>query len=294
MTQSRRPGASEMPDMLDVATSQTTTLRWDLARELSQLADHGFTALAVWRPKLSDHGATHAAAALAAAGIRASSLQWAGGFTGGDGRSFAESIADGVEAVEAAAILGAAAPQAPPPVVVLHSGCRSGHTRAHAARLFHDALHALVPVARREGVVLAVEPLHALAASGCSFLAGLDAALDAVAAAGDPAVGIALDLWHFGHDRRLFELVGELAGRTAVVQVADGRGAPHAESERLPPGQGNLPLGGLVAALFEHGYAGAIEFSPVGEAVEALGYDRMLRQASAAAAAWGRLARVPA
>jgi len=78
------------------------------------------------------------------------------------------------------------------------------------------------------------------------------------------------------------------------VQVADGRGAPSTDAERLPPGQGTHPLSALVAGLVEHGYAGTFEFSAVGEAVESLGYDEVLRQASLTATAWNRLIRVPA
>jgi len=273
--------------MVHASISQFATLRWELGDEVAHLARHGFDSIAVWRTKLSDIGVAAAVALIGQAGLRVSSLQWVGGFTGADGRSFGESVDDALEAIDTAAELGAE-------TVVVHSGCRGGHTRSHAHRLLADALDVLAPEALARGVVLAVKPMHPAAAAGGSFLASPAEALAWVDRFDHPAVRLALDLWHFGHDRRLFELAGELAGRTAVVQVADGRGAPHAESERLPPGQGNLPLGGLVAALLEHGYAGPIEFSPVGEAVEAMGYDRMLRQASATAAAWGRLVRVPA
>jgi sugar phosphate isomerase/epimerase len=286
MNRSRLPGVLEKPVMLDVATSQLTTLRWDLARELSQLTAHGFTALAVWRSKLSDVGPAAAATSFAAAGIRASSLQWAGGFTGGDGRSFADGIGDAIEAIEAAATLGAAAPDSPPPAVVLHSGCRGGHTRAHATRLLHDALHALGPVAGREGVVLAIEPLHPGAASGCSFLAGLDEALEVVAAVGDPAVGIALDLWHFGDDPGLAARLPQLATTAVLVQVADRCGPPSRAADRLPAGHGTLPLEEVVAALVQHGYRGDFEFDPVGETVEVLGYEGVLGETRLVAEAW--------
>ena len=78
------------------------------------------------------------------------------------------------------------------------------------------------------------------------------------------------------------------------VQVAGGRGAPLPDAERLPPGQGTHPLAALVAAFVEQGFDGTFEFAPVGEAVETLGYDEVLRRVSATAAAWNRLVRVPA
>lgn len=273
--------------MFDVAISQLTTLRWDLPRELSRIADQGFAALGVWRPKLPDAGAAAAAQALETAGIRVSSLQGAGGFTGGDGRSFAESVADAVEAVEAAAMLGGAASATRPPVLVLHGGCRGGHTRSHAIRLLHDALAALLPVARREGVVLALEPLHAAAEPGCGFLAGLDGALEVVAAHDEPSLGIALDLWHFADDPGLAARLPRLASAIALVQVADRCGPPSPAGDRLPAGHGTLPLERMVAALVHHGYRGDFEFDPVGEAVEVLGYDGVLGETRLVADTWG-------
>ena len=135
--------------------SQLTTYRWDLPIELEHLAYHGFDAIALWRTKLSDVGVDAARKHLDRTGIRVSSLQWAGGFTGGDGRSYRECVDDAVEAIEDAAVVGAAA-------VVVHSGCRGGHTRAHARRLLVGALETLAPVARSAGVVLALRPLQLL------------------------------------------------------------------------------------------------------------------------------------
>lgn len=272
--------------MLDVAISQMTTMRWDLSRELDSLAAHGFAALAAWRPKLSDGGALAAAAALAAAGLRASSVQSAGGFTGGDGRSFRESVADAVEAIEAAAILGGAAPSAAPPVVVIHGGCRGGHTRSHAVRLLIDALSTLVAAARREGVGLALEPLQAAAGADSSVVAGLDDALDVVAAVDDPVVGIVLDLWHVGDDPGLAARLPRLAAVTSLVQVADRCGPAAPGGDRLPAGRGTLPLERIAGDLVRLGYGGGFEFDPVGEAVEVAGYDAVLAETRRLADAW--------
>ncbi|MFM7107142.1 MAG: sugar phosphate isomerase/epimerase family protein [Planctomycetaceae bacterium] len=272
--------------MLDVAISQMTTMRWEPTREIERLAAHGFAALAVWRPKLSDTGPAAMAAAVAAAGLRASSLQAAGGFTGVDGRSFRESVVDAEEAIEAAAILGGAAPSTAPPVVVLHAGCRGGHTRTHAMRLLLDALTALARKARREGVGLAIEPLHAAAAPDSSLVAGLDEALQVVDAIDDPAVGIALDLWHFGDDPGLAARLPRLAEAASLVQVADRRGPPVPCGDRLPAGRGELPLERIAGELVRHGYRGGFEFDPVGEDVEAAGYDNVLGATRLVADAW--------
>jgi len=269
--------------MFHVAISQLTTSRSELPEEIAGLTGHGFDCLSLWRAKLSDIGHAAAASMLTEAGIRVSSLQWAGGFTGGDGRTFAESIGDAAEAIEAAAAVGA-------PVLVIHSGCRGGHTRAHARRLLVQALETLAPLAGRAGVALAVKPVHAAAAPGCSFLTRAIDALDLIDDLADPAVRMAVDLWQFGDDPELPRLLPRLAAATAVVQVADRIGLPTQELERLPAGHGTLPLESLVLALIDHGYGGTFEFDPVGDTVAALGYDRVLTETRRVADAWATAA----
>jgi len=265
--------------MFHVAISQLTTSRCELPEEIARIANHGFDCLSLWRAKLSDIGPAAAASLLTVAGMRVSSLQWAGGFTGGDGRTFAESIEDAAEAIETAAGVGA-------PVLVVHSGCRGGHTRAHARRLLVQALKTLAPIAGSAGVTLAVKPMHASAASGCSFLTRPVDALELVEDAADPAIRMAVDLWQFGDDPELVRLLPRLAAVTAIVQVADREGPPTAELERLPVDHGSLPLESLVLALIDHGYGGDFEFDPVGETVVALGYDRVLEEARRVADLW--------
>jgi sugar phosphate isomerase/epimerase len=265
--------------MFQVAISQLTTSRWELPEEIARLADHGFDRLSLWRPKLSDIGPAAAASLLTEAGMRVSSLQWAGGFTGGDGRTFAESIDDAAEAIDAAGMLGA-------PVLAIHSGCRGGHTRAHARRLLVQALERLAPRAASAGVTLAVKPIRAEAAPGCSFLTRVGEALEIVEDLANPAIRVALDLWQFGDDAELSRLLPQLAVATVVVQVADRVGPPTVELERLPVGHGELPLESLVLSLIDHGYSGDFECDPVGDAVASLGYDRVLAETRRVTDAW--------
>ena len=265
--------------MFEIAISQMTTPRWELPLEVDRLAAHGFEAISVWRPKISDVGVAAAAALIAAAGLRVSSVQWAGGFTGGDGRSFDESIDDALEAIESAEALAA-------PVLVVHSGCRGGHTRSHARRLLAEAIELLAAPARQAGVTLAVKPMHPVAAAGCSFVSRLGEAVELVEGFDDPAVRLALDLWHWGDDPEIGRLLPRLAERTAVVQVADRTGPATAAEDRLPAGHGQLPLADVVADLAAHGFRGELEFDPVGETVEILGYEGVLAETRLVATAW--------
>jgi len=273
--------------MLHTSISELTTLRWDLATEVEGLARHGFRSVSIWRTKLSDLSLDEARETLERAGMRVSSLQWAGGFTGGDGKTFRESLDDALEAIDTAAEVGAN-------ILTLHSGCRGGHTLKHARRLLTDACDVLAPVALGRGVTLAFKPMHPAAAGGCGFITCLQGACEWVERFDHPALRIALDLWHFGHDPRLLSLLHGRIPLLAVVQVADSLGLPSNDRERLPPGQGNLPLDALICGLVARGYTGDFEFEAVGETVESLGYDHVLRQARLTADAWTRRLRMPA
>jgi sugar phosphate isomerase/epimerase len=264
--------------MFRAAISQTTTSRWELPAEIDRACEHGFDRLSLWRPKLSNVGAAAAARMLRATGVQPSSLQWAGGFTGGDGRSFAESVADALEAIDVAAEVGA-------PVVVVHGGCRGGHTLAHARRLLLQALDTIAPAAAGAGVILALKPLHP-AAVRSSLVRTPGEALEIIETAGHASLRLALDLWHVAEDADLPGLLPAVAPATAVVQVADRAGPPTAELDRLPTGRGTLPLAGIAALLVEHGYAGDFEFDPVGESVEECGYDGVLADTRRTADAW--------
>jgi len=265
--------------MLHASISEITTLRWDLGREIDHLVRHGFDAIALWRTKVSDDGIDASRSRLQRAGIRVSSLRWAGGFTGCDGRSWRESVSDGHDAIDAAARLGS-------PTLVVHTGCRGGHTVSHARRLVRDALGTLACHARREGVTLAVKPFHSAIAAGCGLPGGWAAALELVEEFGDPAVGLALDAWQFTHESSFLAALPEITPHLALVHVADGFGAPDPESERLPPGLGGLPLADLVGGLLDAGYDGDIEFDLVGESVEWMGYDAVLARTRRVADAW--------
>jgi hypothetical protein len=277
---------SSMPQF-HATVSELSMLRWDLAEELDHLAWHRLGAVALWRTKLSDVGPVGARRLLDRSGIRASCLKWAGGFTGGDGRTFRESVDDAREAIDVASAIGAS-------VLVVHTGCRGGHTLGHAHRLLREAFEILVPVASAQGVTLAIEPLHPSAAVGCGFMTRLSKAVEWVESFDHPAVRIALDLWQFGHDPSLPDLLPDIVPRLALVKVADRIGASTAERERLVPGHGELPLDALVAELLGLGYRGDFEFEIVGGGGESAGYDPVLRQIRATVDAWSRRVSRPA
>jgi hypothetical protein len=77
-----------------------------------------------------------------------------------------------------------------------------------------------------------------------------------------------------------------MAASAVIVNVADRCGEPTAHADRLPAGHGTLPLERLISDLVADGFDGAVEFDPVGEAAEILGYDGVWRETSLVAEAW--------
>ena len=165
--------------MARLSVNELTTYRWSLDEDVQNFAAAGFAAIGVWRQKLSDYGEDKGAELIRDAGLHVSSLQWAGGFTGSDGRTHQESIDNALDAVRLAADLQAGC-------LVLHTGARAGHTHNHARRLVKAALTEIARLAEESGMVLALEPMHAGCAGDWTFVTTLDQALELIADVNSP------------------------------------------------------------------------------------------------------------
>ena len=255
--------------MAGLSMNETTTFRWSFEEDVARYAAAGFAAIGVWRQKLSDCGLTKARELLDKNGLRVSSLFWAGGFTGSDGRNYRESIDDAAEAIQEAAALQC-------PTLVVCSGPRAGHTGNHARRLVQGALLELAPHACDAGVVLALEPMHAGCAEQWTFLTTLDGTLDFIGAIGSPHVKMVLDTYHLGQESRLVERIGSMVPEIALVQLGDARRPPIGEQNRCRLGEGVVPLAEIVAALKAGGYDGYYDVELLGEELESVDYALLL------------------
>jgi sugar phosphate isomerase/epimerase len=259
--------------MARLAISELTTFRWSFEEDIEHYRAAGIAGIGVWRQKLADIGDAKGAALLADAGLVASSLQWAGGFTGSDGRSHDESIHDARQAIGTAEKLRAGC-------LIIHSGARGVHTHNHARRLFRLALDKLLPLAEERGVTLALEPMQGACGGEFTFVNCLDDALNLVATCGSPALRIALDTYHWGHQPQLLERLTQLAPRLALVQLGDARVPPRGETNRCQLGDGAIPLKEIVHHLTAAGYDGFYEVELMGEEMEAADYRDVLTRSA--------------
>ena len=261
--------------MAVLSMNETTTFRWSFEEDVAQYAAAGIPAIGVWRQKLSDCGQPRAIELLDLHGLEVSHLQWAGGFTGSDGRSYRDSVEDAMEALRTAAAIHT-------DTLVVYSGARAGHTHNHARRLIRSALTELIPLAAELGVTLAVEPMHPGCAAGCTFLTSLDDAVELLEAVGSPQVKMVLDTYHLGQDPALIRQIPAIASQIALVQLGDAKQPPDGEQNRCRLGEGSIPLGEIIAALGDAGYDGYYDVELLGEEIEASDYESLLEHAKTA------------
>lgn len=267
--------------MAVLSINELTTYRWTFEEDVQNYVAAGVPAIGVWRQKLSDYGDEKGIELISESGLQVSSLLWAGGFTGSDGRSYRESIQDAREAIRLASALKAGC-------LVIYSGGRGGHTHNHARRLLRGALDELLPVSADAGVTLAIEPMHTACASEWTFIQDLDEALQLLGAYGSERLKIAFDTYHHAHDMAVVSRLSEVVSQIALVQLGDARQPPVGEQNRCRLGDGSIPLAEIVRVLRRAGYDGYFEVELMGEEIEACDYRDLLRQSCHVTSTWMR------
>ena len=233
-----------------VAIHQTTTLRCPLEEDVLLYQRAGVAGIALSDRKLVDMPTSEIVSELQGHPLRVSSVGVAGRFTNVNGFSLDDAIFEGQRLIQLAHAVGA-------PVVTVVSGPTAGHLRKHARRLLVDGLSELLPLARECGVRLALQPMSPLFREW-SYLHSLDAAMGVLSEFRSPHLGLAFGTYHLGREKNLLSRIESIAPWIASVQLSDW--VPTAsDSDRRLPGDGELPLTEIVAALEAHGYRGWYE-----------------------------------
>ena len=261
--------------MTRLSMNEMTTYHWSFEEDVINYAAAGSGAIAVWRQKLADFGEEKGIELLSDSGLQVSSLLWAGGFTGSEGRTYTECVQDAGEAVRLAAAMNAGC-------LIVYSGARGGHTHNHARRLATGAIAELAPMASDLGVTLAIEPMHAGCAGEWTFLTNLDDALALIDEIASSHVKLAFDTYHLCQDGPIVDRLTELASRIAIVQLGDAKLPPEGEQSRCRLGDGKIPLREIVAALADANYDGFYDVELMGEEIETADYSELLQQSKQA------------
>ena len=262
-----------------LAVNEVSTFNWSFEEDVIRYRQQGFERMGVWRYKLNDYGLDKAAALLQEQKMKVSSLHWAGGFTGGDDRSYSESLCDAFDAVEQAAAINAEC-------LVILTGGRRCHTRNHVRRILRHALKEVSEAAAAVGVQLAVEPMHVGCATEWTFLHDLPDTLDLVCSMERGNVGIVFDCYHLGQNSDIVHWLPSIIPHVNLVQIADAKAVPLGEQNRCVPGDGRLPLAKIIRTFEQHHYQGSYEIEVLGEEVEHLDYSTILNKSAAQFSQW--------
>ena len=261
--------------MARLSINELTTFRWTFEEDVQHYRQAGVDAIGVWRQKLSDFGEEKGIELLMESGLTVSSLLWAGGFTGSDGRSHKESVEDGKEAIRLGAAMNADS-------LIVYTGPRAGHTHNHARRLVRSALDQLLPLASDVDLDLAIEPMHPGCAADWTYLTELTETLELLKAYDSPHLKLAFDTYHLCQNGSVTPVLSEIAPHIAIVQLGDANEPPSGEPNRAPLGQGKLPLAEVVQALQSAGYDGYYDVELMGEDIEQTSYQDLVTQSKAA------------
>ena len=255
--------------MNTLAISQLSTLRWAFDEDVHAYTMRGFKGIGIYRPKLEDFGIDRAIDLLAESSLEVTSLSWAGGFTGSDGRAFEDAVHDAVAAVHDAASLRAG-------TLIVLAGGRNNHIRNHARRTLCDALKEIAEVAEDFGVRLSIEPIHPGCGNEWSFVNDLQSTLDIIEAVNSPQLGLVLDTYHVGMDEEAVRWLPDVIPHLHAVQLGDARHSPLGEMNRCLLGDGCVPLRAILDTLRDCNYQGPFEVELIGEDVETISYDQLL------------------
>ena len=198
----------------EIAVNEFSTLRWNLQQDVVKYASQGIQKIGLSRSKVSDFGVEAAIDLLFEMDMGVSSVNWAGGFTGSDGRTFLDAIDDAKNAIYLAS-------QVQADCLIVHSGGMNNHTDRHAHRIFEHALDALLPVAEDYGVKLAIEPMQGADSQPWSILNSIDQTIDYVDRYDCDKLGLVLDLFHCGLHKDTLATFQANAEKIFLIQLAD-------------------------------------------------------------------------
>lgn len=251
-------------DLARLSLNTATTKRWTLAEAVDGTVRAGLGAIGLWRDRVAEAGLAEAAARVADAGLRVSSLCRGGFLTAADDTGARAALADNRSAVVEAATLGTSV------LIMVVGGLPAASTPGGPAlpdgdrnlvgarQRVADRIGELVPFALEHGVRLALEPLHPMFAADRAVVSTLKQALDLAAPHPAHAVGVVVDTYHVWWDPELEAQIARAGaqGRLASYQVCDWI----------------LPL--AADPLLSRGYMGDgyVDFASIGRWVTAAGY----------------------
>jgi len=196
-----------------------TTKPLSLERCLAEFPKRGVSGITIWRQALEGSDLAAVKRQTADAGLEVVSLCRGGFFPATTTAARQTAIDDNLRAIEQAHAIGA-------PLIVLVCGAVPGQPLTESRKQIADGIAAVLPVAEKAGVKLAIEPLHPMYADDRSAVNTMRQAHEICDVLGSPkSVGIAVDVYHVWWDPELkaqIALAGQ-TGRLHAFHICDWR-----------------------------------------------------------------------
>ncbi len=249
----KRQSMENLDNGLKLSVNAMTTYRWSFEQDVMRYRLAGIEAIGLWLPKLIEYGEERAIEFLVESELKVSSLSFAGGFTGAFDCDLSDVMIETRDMIRLAGRLGADS-------LVVLSGPKRNHLNKHARRLVVDSLKELAGEALDHQLKLSLMPMRPEFKSSWTFLQSLDETLDVLDRVNHPAVKLAFDTYHSGHEAGLLKRLPDLVKQIGVVQVSDSRTSVRDEYDRVLPGEGVLPVKAILEGLTEANYRGFVDY----------------------------------
>jgi len=238
---------------VQLAISQVCTLPWPLEEDLRQMAQAACPAVELWWGKVETYLQHHSVAKLAELlrrhELAAPVASYQGGFFTRDARAFQEHWAHFLRRLQLAQALGVQ-------VLVLAADADQP-VEGEQVEQFLGRLQQAAEQAQRWGLRVALE-----FQARSTFGNNLQTAAAVVEQLNHPALGICLDALHFFTGPSKTEDLAYLRPENLFhVQLCDVAGPVRElarDADRILPGEGDFPIGELVAQLQQLGYQGTV------------------------------------
>lgn len=255
---------------LERLSLNTATVRAGLLETVDACARAGIPFIAPWREPVQELGVARAAAAIADAGLRVSSVCRGGFFPAATRADRDARIEDNLRALDEAAAVGA-------DVLVLVCGGVVGRDIAGSRAMVEEGIGRLVDHAAERGVRLGIEPLHPMFAADRSVVVTLGEARAMAERLASPWVGVVVDVYHVWWDPQVEVELERSGPRVLGFHVNDWIvPLPDMLNGRGMMGDGVIDLQGLRRRADATGYDGPIEVEIFNESVRQLGLTEAL------------------
>jgi sugar phosphate isomerase/epimerase len=185
--------ARDIRDLSKLCIHTITHKPWKLEQAAQKFSEAGCGGITVWRDALTGRDIRETGKLLRSLDLEVISLCRGGFFPAKDSSARQDAIKDNIKAIEEATELGA-------PMVVLVCGAVPGQSLTESRRQIRDGIEACIKHAEKNGVVLAIEPLHPMYAGDRSAVNTLEQANDLAEYFNSPWVGVAIDVYHVWWD----------------------------------------------------------------------------------------------